>query len=104
VYRVLPPELSRHQCIVYYDELAEADKSMFQFGKHQMKEQMMANGERKHYLRKCEDYSEPIYPINRLRNIAIQNIRTTHFLVVDMDMWPASISFIVIINNRLCIS
>ncbi|KAK8806284.1 hypothetical protein WA171_007368 [Blastocystis sp. BT1] len=30
-----------------------------------------------------------IYPINRLRNIAISNIQTTHFIVFDMDMWPA---------------
>ena len=33
---------------------------------------------------------EKIYPLNRLRNLAIQNIRTTHFIVFDMDMWPAS--------------
>ena len=26
--------------------------------------------------------------INLLRNIAILSIRTTHFLVLDMDMWP----------------
>ena len=29
------------------------------------------------------------YPVNKLRNIAIVNIVTTHFLVLDMDMWPA---------------
>ena len=29
------------------------------------------------------------YPVNKLRNIAIVNIVTTHFLVMDMDMWPA---------------
>ena len=29
------------------------------------------------------------FPINLLRNLAIRNIRTTHFLVMDMDMWPA---------------
>ena len=34
-----------------------------------------------------------IYPINRLRNIAISNIQTTHFIVFDMDMWPARSSF-----------
>ena len=31
-----------------------------------------------------------VYPLNRLRNIAIENIKTTHFVVFDMDMWPAS--------------
>ena len=36
---------------------------------------------------------EVIYPINRLRNIAIQNSITTHFVVFDMDMWPMSMEF-----------
>lgn len=34
---------------------------------------------------------QKIYPINRLRNIAINNVKTTHFIVFDMDMWPASL-------------
>lgn len=44
---------------------------------------------------------EPAYPLNRLRNIAIQNIRTTHFIVFDMDMWPASgyFSLYMIVEN-----
>ena len=29
-----------------------------------------------------------VYPVNKLRNIAIVNTVTTHFLVMDMDMWP----------------
>ena len=33
-----------------------------------------------------------VFPINKLRNIAIVNIQTTHFLVLDMDMWPARIT------------
>ena len=28
------------------------------------------------------------FPVNKLRNLAIVNIVTTHFLVLDMDMWP----------------
>ena len=27
-----------------------------------------------------------VFPINRLRNLAIRNIRTTHFLILDMDL------------------
>ena len=27
-----------------------------------------------------------VFPINFLRNLAIRNIRTTHFLVLDMDL------------------
>ena len=30
-----------------------------------------------------------VFPVNKLRNIAIVNIVTTHFLVLDMDMWPS---------------
>ena len=29
--------------------------------------------------------SETYYPINKLRNIAIKSIKTTHFYVYDMD-------------------
>lgn len=38
---------------------------------------------------KMECKPKTIYPINRLRNIAIQNSLTSHFVVFDMDMWPA---------------
>lgn len=37
---------------------------------------------------KDKDYYD--FPVNKLRNIAITNIVTSHFLVLDMDMWPAS--------------
>ena len=30
------------------------------------------------------------FPINILRNLAIQNIRTTHFLILDMDLRVSS--------------
>ena len=39
--------------------------------------------------------SQIIFPINRLRNLAIDNVKTTHFVVFDMDMWPASMSTII---------
>lgn len=32
-----------------------------------------------------------VYPINTLRNIAIENVRTSHFWLADMDMWPSCI-------------
>ena len=35
------------------------------------------------------DYNR--FPVNKLRNLAIVNIVTTHFLVFDMDMWPIRI-------------
>lgn len=36
------------------------------------------------------DSAEP-YPINKLRNIAMDHVQTTHFWLADMDMWPARI-------------
>ena len=33
---------------------------------------------------------ETPYPINKLRNIAISFVHTSHFWVADMDMWPSS--------------
>lgn len=30
-----------------------------------------------------------LYPINALRNLAIQNVHTSHFFMSDMDMWPS---------------
>ena len=32
--------------------------------------------------------SEESYPINRLRNTAIEAAPTSHFMVFDMDVWP----------------
>lgn len=29
------------------------------------------------------------YPYNRLRNIALRHVTTSHFWVMDMDMWPS---------------
>lgn len=28
------------------------------------------------------------FPINKLRNIAIKSVTTSHFLILDMDLWP----------------
>lgn len=29
------------------------------------------------------------FPINKLRNLGILLVETSHYLVTDMDMWPA---------------
>ena len=34
-----------------------------------------------------------IYPINKLRNLAIQRVNTSHIYVSDMDNWPGGISY-----------
>lgn len=28
------------------------------------------------------------YPVNRLRNVAITAVNTSHFLMTDIDIWP----------------
>ena len=30
------------------------------------------------------------YPINKLRNLAMKQITTSHLWVMDMDMWPST--------------
>jgi hypothetical protein len=30
------------------------------------------------------------YPVNRLRNLAVAAVRTTHFFYIDIDFWPAA--------------
>ena len=34
--------------------------------------------------------SNSSYPINQLRNTALRQVTTTHFLVLDVDLWPSS--------------
>lgn len=43
------------------------------------------------------DSAEP-YPINKLRNIALDHVQTTHFWLADMDMWPARIIQFILLN------
>lgn len=35
--------------------------------------------------------SSKVYPINVLRNLAIRGVKTSHFWLTDMDMWPTRI-------------
>eukprot|EP00611_Tribonema_gayanum_P022375 TRINITY_DN4475_c0_g1_i1.p1 TRINITY_DN4475_c0_g1~~TRINITY_DN4475_c0_g1_i1.p1 ORF type:complete len:329 (-),score=46.63 TRINITY_DN4475_c0_g1_i1:1122-2108(-) len=28
------------------------------------------------------------YPVNRMRNLAIEGVRTSHYVMVDVDLWP----------------
>lgn len=34
------------------------------------------------------------YPINELRNIAIQQVKTTHFFSSDIDVWPSCFHYL----------
>ena len=41
------------------------------------------------------------FPINKLRNIGIRSSHTTHYLVIDMDVWPAGRFVLVFVNTWL---
>ena len=43
-----------------------------------------------HLLPMVSDASNASYPINVLRNLAIRSVRTTHFVVLDVDLWPSA--------------
>ncbi|KAK8808485.1 hypothetical protein WA158_008386 [Blastocystis sp. Blastoise] len=40
------------------------------------------------------------YPINKLRNIAIKHVETSHFWIADMDMWPTKHTYEALCNLR----
>eukprot|EP00752_Nemacystus_decipiens_P005367 g4868.t1 len=35
-----------------------------------------------------EELDPTWYPVNRLRNVAVRAVRTSHFLMTDIDIWP----------------
>ena len=40
---------------------------------------------------------QSFFPLNRLRNIALRRVATTHFLLIDMDSWPSGIQVLVLL-------
>ena len=50
-----------------------------------VKQQTFPNRLRLSYLKDNSNH----YPINRLRNLAINNTFTSHFFLTDIDVWPA---------------
>lgn len=38
------------------------------------------------------------YPYNRLRNLSLRGITTSHFWVMDMDMWPSDNLYSTLLN------
>ena len=57
------------------------------------------------YIPRASRDPKGVFPVNKLRNIAIVNCVTSHFLVMDMDMWPArrnmNVIIIIIIDSLL---
>ena len=41
-------------------------------------------------LLNSDDYDEDDYPVNKLRNMALSQVRTTHVMYVDIDFWPST--------------
>ena len=40
------------------------------------------------------------YPYNKLRNLALKEVTTSHFWVMDMDMWPSSNLYTTLLNLK----
>ena len=40
------------------------------------------------YLMGPKNPSAKQFPVNLLRNLAIRNVETSHYLIMDMDLWP----------------
>ena len=41
------------------------------------------------YLSSVNSFYHSNYPINSLRNMGIHHTRTSHYLYLDVDMWPS---------------
>ena len=41
------------------------------------------------YLEPAQSEQVSTFPINRLRNLAIQHCSTSHYLIMDVDLWPS---------------
>ena len=41
-------------------------------------------------LLNSDEYDEDDYPVNKLRNMALSQVRTTHVMYVDIDFWPST--------------
>ena len=40
------------------------------------------------YLMGPQNPQRANFPVNFLRNFAIRNVETSHFMIMDMDLWP----------------
>ena len=41
-------------------------------------------------LLSTDDYDDDDYPVNKLRNMALSEVRTSHIMYVDVDFWPST--------------
>lgn len=56
------------------------------------------SGEPRLTLEVLRGKKEEAYPINKLRNLAISRVTTTHMLLVDIDLWPSAELYAVLLN------
>ena len=75
--------------VVHYSPISMA---FFLYGEgahiYQQDIQQMDIPKRMNVIAYFGDSANP-YPINMLRNIAMDHVTTSHFWLADMDMWPA---------------
>mmetsp|Transcript_25589 Transcript_25589/g.33312 ORF Transcript_25589/g.33312 Transcript_25589/m.33312 type:complete len:331 (+) Transcript_25589:110-1102(+) len=55
-----------------------------------------------YYIYEAKNEKELIeYPVNKLRNIAINLVKTSHFLIADIDFWPSNNLYNEILKHSL---
>lgn len=52
------------------------------------------------YICKNGSFFSKNYPINILRNLGIYNVKTSHFMVLDMDMWLSGTFLVLLMMIR----
>ena len=48
------------------------------------------------YLDYMIQTNESFYPLNTLRNKAIEHVTTSHYYISDMDIWPSRMSYFLV--------
>ena len=85
-----------HYCIVMYCKLREV--------KSAIQEYLYFSPSNRITILFYSFYPDNMYandfPVNLLRNVGIRQVETSHFVMLDMDMWVNSISFSISLLSR----
>lgn len=77
--------MDRPICLVFYGTDEEEDKFLDYFAERTYSPTLSLIL----YLVRRNSEESANFPINSLRNLGIQNTFTSHYIVFDMDVWPA---------------
>lgn len=77
--------MSSPMCLVFYGMDEDEDKYLDYFSKRTYSPLLSIIL----YLVRSDSKEASTFPINTLRNLGIRNTFTSHYIVFDMDVWPA---------------